>query len=79
MSGCVHQTLHVIRLPVLNEEVHEEDGDEQHNRLKVSEEQSQIVVGSASQISYGFRNGTVETTYAQPTMTSSGMTKAAIC
>lgn len=41
-----HEALHVVRLPVLDEEVHEEDGDEKHDRFEVREEERQVVVCS---------------------------------
>ena len=39
-----HETLHVVRLAVLDEEVDEQDRDEEDNGLEVGEEQRQVVV-----------------------------------
>jgi len=40
-----HQPLHVVGFSILNQQVHQEDGHEQYDRLEVGEEEGEVMAG----------------------------------
>ena len=46
VEGNEHETLHVVRLAILDEEVDEQHRDKEDDRFEVSEKEGEVVVGN---------------------------------